>query len=203
MRRPNARRAAWSSNSRMRTRAFTLVEVIVALVVGALVLQSATAITHAIREHSAALHLHVGSMEARRNATRELRTLLQQIDASANEADALLGDGVHVGFTTWCIAPQGWQERCHVSLAWEPDSTPIAQHRVRRGSRRLTLALRTRDRPELIIASNVQRGELRYLASATDGGEWYHTWTTPSVRPLAIALLIDRDTLIFSVGASG
>jgi prepilin-type N-terminal cleavage/methylation domain-containing protein len=172
----------------MRRRAgFTLMEVLVAIVIGAGVVVTARAILVAIGDGTQRLADASAVHDAERNADQLLRTALLQARTLSQDSVSFLGTSRGFVLRSWCPAPGGWTEPCDVTVA-VLDSTPGIVMRL--GLIAADLMVRHADRS----------AELRYLASAANGGTWLRGWSSPSELPLAVGLLIDGDTLMLPVG---
>jgi hypothetical protein len=112
--------------------------------------------------------------------------LVQQTETSANDVDLFSGDERSAQLTTWCLAPGGWSERCHVSLSVQPATAGLA----------LAVAIGS-STVEVRRATSVL--ELRYLANAGKGGTWFRRWGASVSMPQAIGVLTDKDTLILPI----
>lgn len=170
---------------------FTLVEVMVTLVVGALVLLGARAMLEALADQAQAV-ARVASAAARdANATRTLRELVGRIEVGTDSSGLFAGAPLETSFTSWCDVPAGWQERCRVTL------------RVERTPKGVGMYVAVDDATPVLLRDGARRGALRYLASAAGGGQWLRTWGAGITAPVAIGVIFDADTLIIPVGARG
>jgi prepilin-type N-terminal cleavage/methylation domain-containing protein len=171
----------------IRRAGFTLMEVLVAIVVATGVVVTARAILVAIADGTQRLADASAVHDAERNADQLLRTTLLQARTLSQDSVSFLGTPKGFVLHSWCPAPGGWTEPCDVAVA-VLDSTPAVV--VRPG----VLAA------DLIVRRALRSAELRYLASAANGGTWLRTWSSSSDLPLAVGLLIDCDTLMLPVG---
>jgi hypothetical protein len=55
----------------------------------------------------------------------------------------------------------------------------------------------------LIVRERFERCELRYLKDASTRGTWFRSWGTGISAPIAIGVIVDRDTLILRIGERG
>jgi hypothetical protein len=164
-------------------------EIVVALTIGAIIVLAARTLLESLS--SATDHVLTASrqIDADANAERFLRLLAQQIETSSKTEDAFAGDETSTQFTTWCTVPGGWQERCRIALAVEPSN---------QGPRLMTRAINGSLTP-VAVRRAISFLELRYLASASDGGTWFRQWGSSASLPQAIGILIDRDTLVLRI----
>lgn len=172
----------------MRRRAgFTLMEVLVAIVVATGVVVTARAILVAIADGGQRLADASAVQDAERNVDQLLRVALLEARTLSQDSVTFLGTSRGFVLRTWCPAPGGWTEPCDVAVA-VLDSVPAI---VMRPGLLAT---------DLIVRRARQSVELRYLASAANGGTWLRAWSSSSELPLAVGLLIDGDTLMLPVG---
>ncbi len=94
-------------------------------------------------------------------------------------------------FRSWCEVPDGWLERCAVSLGFiELDGEPV-------------LAIRLGDAEPLALRRGFERGEVVYLRDAGNGGTWVRSWGASITAPLAFGVVVDGDTTLVRVGERG
>jgi len=170
---------------------FTLIEVLIALVVSAMVTLGARSLLEATSEHVLRVTRTARRIDADANGERLLHTLVSQIEVASPIDSTFGGDERSVHFASWCNVPRGWLERCRVELTFEQ----IVDGFV------VTAKLST---GEIVV---VRRGRtadgLRYLIDPADGGKWLRQWPNSSTPPLAVGIVIDRDTLIARIGERG
>lgn len=170
---------------------FTLIEVMVALVVSAIVLLGARAMLGAVGDAATRISQEGARLDTSANADRTLRSLVRNLDLGfANDA-VFAGDTRQVTFASWCDMPSGWQERCRVTVAIERRTDGDA------------LVLHTTRGDAIVVRERMRSGSLRYLATVYGGGEWIRTWGVGITAPLAIGILLDGDTLIVPIGERG
>ncbi len=94
-------------------------------------------------------------------------------------------------FHSWCEVPDGWLERCEVSLGLiEVEGAPV-------------LALRMGDGDPVALRRGFAAGEILYLRSAGGGGEWVKRWGASITAPIALGVVLDGDTAIVRIGERG
>lgn len=172
-------------------RGFTLLEVIVALSIGAVVLLTARLVVEATTDGSHRL------IEARRTADEQagrdrwLRSLMRRVDGGTPDDTArFYGDSTRVAFTSWCEAPGGWLEECDGMLA------------VTRADSTVVVVVRTSLDGELVIRRQLSPLSLRYLAPSDTGASWIASWGQSVLPPAAVALF-GSDTTILRIGRRG
>lgn len=170
---------------------FTLIEVVVALVVSAIVMLGARAMLGEVGDDALRISAETRRLDAEANGERMMRSLARQLDLGTGEASQFGGDPRQVSFASWCDVPSGWRERCAVTLTLEPIAGKSA------------LVVRTSKGAALVVRNGVVAGELRYLTTVTAGGEWIRVWGAGITAPLAIGIILDRDTLIVPIGERG
>ena len=162
-----------------------LLEVLIALLIGAVVLLGARALVEGIADNAQHISRHARNSDRTANAIRIARATVGRLRL-VDPDPAFSGDRRTSSFASWCYIPRGWLEPCAARLAVEDSGA----------SERVTLSLSTGERV------SVWRGtaELRYLASAEAGGQWYPLWGSALVPPLAIGIVTDRDTILLPIG---
>jgi len=125
------------------------------------------------------------------NAERVLRSLLARLEVGTDSTRTFGGDERVAHFTTWCDVPAGWQERCQAALALDTADGELA----------LTAALSTGE--SLVLRRGFHAGAFRYLSDAAMGGTWFREWGTGLTAPIALGVILDRDTLIVRIGERG
>jgi len=176
----------------MRRRSgFTLVEVMVALLVGGIVLLGARVMFESLTDqaHRIADAAIVADREA--NADRELRALAGRLEVGTAPGTEFAGDPASATFASWCEVPAGWLERCIVQLSIEHE---------RAGS---ALVARTSLGDTLVLRRGFRGGVIHYLESAVSGGSWIRVWGAGITAPVAFGIFLDRDTLIVRIGERG
>jgi hypothetical protein len=179
------------------------VEVIVAIVIGGIVLLGARALLEVLADEEHRLTVEAAADDARGNGYRTLRSLVGEMEVGTIESGPFSGDPVKMSFTSWCDSPSGWQERCAVTIAFETEGKNPA------------LVARLSEDRRLVVISGFRHGELRYLNSASSGGQWFRQWGRGITAPLAIGVILERgtasgvsnvsatDTLIVRIGERG
>lgn len=170
---------------------FTLIEVVVALVVSAVVLLGARAMLGEVGDDALRIASQARRVDRDANAEREMRRLVGELELGTGEASQFAGDPARASFASWCDAPGGWQERCAVVLEVVPNGA---------GAR---LVVRTSASGAFVVRDSLRSGSLRYLTRVTNGGDWIRVWGAGITAPLAIGVILDADTLIVPIGERG
>lgn len=180
-----------------RRRGFTLVELLVALVVGGFVMLGGRLVFDSVTDGGRRLAEASRRVDVDANGERLVRRSLASLEAGISGGGSFGGDAAHASFTSWCDTPGGWQERCAVKLEITGNT-----HDPRNGGRRgRLLVLRSANAEPVPVWSGFAEGTLQYLVDASNGGSWVQRWEPGLSTPLAIGAIIDGDTLVFRIGA--
>ena len=170
---------------------FTLIEVLVALMIGGLALASAHQILSALSASAGVTEVNGIAADRRVNGEDMLYRLTGRLDVATPGATPFFGADRVAEFSSWCEVPRGWLEACTVVLAVD----------TVRGQPAVTARLD--DSTRLVLIQGFARGAFRYLESADNGGTWQRVWGRGSSAPLAIGVILDGDTLIVPIGTRG
>jgi prepilin-type N-terminal cleavage/methylation domain-containing protein len=96
---------------------FTLIEVMVALAVAAVVVLGARLALEQLADDAGRIIDGAVLADRDANAERLLRSLFRRLEVGTGSAGTFGGDERSMSFTTWCDVPGGWQERCEATLA--------------------------------------------------------------------------------------
>jgi prepilin-type N-terminal cleavage/methylation domain-containing protein len=168
-------------------RGFTLVELLVALSIGAVVLVGARGLLDGLGAHASAVARAMRRIDAEVNAERTARQVLGNIALAPNDAPTFVGSPDQAEFESWCPSERGGLAPCHARMVVTHDA----------GVATLRLALSTGQTLSLLKASSVT---LRYLADASDGGNWTGTWSATQSPPLAVGATAGSSTLFLRIG---
>lgn len=173
---------------------FTILELMVALAIGALAILGARTILTSLADQTDVLTGVTADLDRVANGERILRSLVGSIEISSDPGAGFAGGPGESSFTTWCDTAGGWQERCRVRLVIAPIDSVDTGHV-------LAAIFEGGDGTPLIAASREMR--LLYLGDAANGGTWYSNWARGLSIPLAIGVVTARDTLIVRIGQRG
>jgi len=174
-------------------KAFTLIEIVVAITVGAMILLGASGVMNQLADAARRLHLYAAATDRAANRERDLRELLANVEVGTPGSQPFVGNADSATFSSWCHTPGGWLERCSVILSIEcMETTP--------GSASQSLVVHVGARRDVVMTRYARSARLRYLNGAADGGQWYVQWTAGIRAPLAIGVIMDRDTTFVRVG---
>jgi prepilin-type N-terminal cleavage/methylation domain-containing protein len=181
-----------SRNARRETRAgFTLIEVIVAMTISAMILIGARAMLGEVGDDVLRIRRDAETLDRDANAERTFRGMVDRIELGSGEGNEFAGDPARASFSTWCDVPAGWMERCRVSIDVERIDNKVA-----------IVALPSIGGP-VVLREGLRIGALRYLVSAEGGGSWLTVWGAGITAPLAIGVIAGADTLIVPIGERG
>lgn len=168
---------------------FTLIEVMVAMVVGAVVIMAAHRIFTGVADGAKAVAVARESLDRRVNARRWLKATFLSLEPPFE------GRANRASFTSWQIVPGGWFEKIPTQLVFENhDFFGVT------GGERLQLA------------DSVSDVAFDYLLDPGADTKWVREWISPVSAPLAVRLRIAGcgrrdagcvDTLLFLVKERG
>lgn len=173
-----------------RRDAFTLVEVMVALTLGAAAVLAARMLLESLAAGAVRIERAAEADNRNANGERLLRSLVGQIEVGYQQS-TFSGDETSARFSTWCQSASGWLERCRVSLAIElEDNLP-------------SLVATLGDRERVVLRRARSSLGLRYLVDVRDGGTWFVKWGDGFLTPRAIGVVADADTVVVRIGERG
>ena len=181
-----------------RSAGFTLVEVMVALTIGALVVLVAHQVVVGVVDGAERVRAAREGIERRANAHRLLAEVLSNLEVGTDEPSTYDGRSGWIGdlerdelsFTSWVQHPHGWMERERMVLA------------VREGALLLSIG----DRP-ILLADRVTALGIDHLLEPGADARWVAEWRSPVNAPLAVRVRVTRgavaDTMLYLVGSRG
>lgn len=178
-------------------RGFTLLEVLVAAMVAAVVLLGADLAYEQLAGNAHALAGAARAGDMSRTQELGLRRLVQQIDVSPRTATGAAprtfgGDARRARFTSWCPRPGGWERECDVLLEVVRDTAGIG-----------SVVATTSSGDTAGVVTGKTPTVLRYLLDARNGGNWLAAWGDGPTAPLAIGIIAGTDTTVLRIGARG
>ena len=180
-------------------RGFTLIEVVVALTIGALVVLVAHQLFAAVAERGRTLIAARTALDRAVNARRWLGATFLSLDVGTEGAGGFEGRPDHVVFSTWLLTPDGWFERGQVTLSAE------------QGQLRAAVTPGT----SIALVDSVTDLQLDYLLEPGAESRWVHEWASPVSAPVAVRMRITKagngkwetanavDTLLFLIKERG
>jgi prepilin-type N-terminal cleavage/methylation domain-containing protein len=170
---------------------FTLIEVIVALTISAMILVSARAMLGEVGDDVLRIRRDAEVQDREANAERTVRGMIDRIELGSGDGNEFAGDPARASFSTWCDVPAGWMERCRVSID------------VVRIDNKVAIVANPSIGGPIVLRGGLRTGALRYLVSAEGGGSWLTVWGAGITAPLAIGVIAGSDTLIVPIGERG
>jgi prepilin-type N-terminal cleavage/methylation domain-containing protein len=178
---------------------FTLLELMVAITVGALVVLVAHQLFAAVGDRGWTLIAGRMALDRSANARRWLAATFLSLDVGTDGAGGFDGQPDQAIFSTWLLTPDGWFERRQVTLN-------AAQGQLR--------AAVTPGAPIALVDSVVDL-QLDYLLEPGAESRWVRAWVSPVSAPVAVRMRIAKagcemrdaecvvDTLLFLVKERG
>lgn len=171
---------------------FTLIEVLVALVLGGIILLVVHASLGQLANGERLTVAAATESDRVANGERLLRALVGRVDGATAVPGAVQGTAEETDLTTWCEVPRGWLEHCHVRLSFASGEDGPALRVRLPGSH-----------PSVALIAGFRTGRFLYLSDAHNGGTWLTDWPSKLTTPLALGVVLDRDTLILPIGERG
>jgi prepilin-type N-terminal cleavage/methylation domain-containing protein len=180
-------------------RGFTLIEVLVALTIGAVVVLLAHQLFGAVAERGRTLTGARMALDRAANARRWLDATFLSLDVGTDGASGFEGRPDHAGFTAWLLAPDGWFERCQVTLG------------VEQGRLRAFVTPGT----SIALMDSITDVAFDYLLEPGAESRWVREWVSPVSAPVAVRMRVERagcgmrdaacvvDTLLFLIKERG
>jgi prepilin-type N-terminal cleavage/methylation domain-containing protein len=173
-----------------RPAGFTLVEVMVALVIGGMVISAAAGLLTSLGDRAKAIERAAASADEDANAERQLRTLVANLAPAGDTTHPVIGNGDSVVFRAWCDTAARWLDHCDVRLFFNRRDSVTT----------LNMELGSGYISALELRRDVRRGRLRYLTEVDHRLQWRDAWSE-RYPPTALAVVIESDTLLFPVAA--
>ena len=166
---------------------FTLVEVIVALAIGAVVLVSARALLDGLASHARVTVRMMHTIDDQVNAERMARQIVGNAALAPGQAASFVGTPTEATFESWCPSARGTLEQCHVRLSL-----------VSTGETPTVVLSPSTGQPVTLLSG--RKAQLRYLADPADGGHWEDQWKSIQTPPLALAAGAGGHSLFLRIG---
>ena len=155
---------------RRATLGFTLVEVLVALMIGGTVVLLAHRLFAAATEAARTVASTRAALDREANARRWLQAAALSLDVGQQAGGGFEGRADRLAFSTWLETPDGWFVRRRVALGLD--------------SRGLIAAVDQVD--TLVLADAVHAVAFDYLLEPGADTKWVREWISPVSAPLAI-----------------
>ncbi len=188
LQRANARVTA--RYARQPDRGFTLLELIVALTIGAMVVLMAHRVLRGVIDGAEALQAARNALDHEANGRRMLTSLFGSLDVTADSVE-FRGEPTRVAFTTWHRDGHGFRTRSQVTLMSQDSSL---------------VALGVHQEPLAVLPAVVTL-EVDYLLEYGAQERWVRAWISPASAPAAVRLRLARgthvDTVLLVIGGRG
>lgn len=160
-----------------------MLELVIALAVGGIVVLLTHAVTVTLADAAERVVRSRVEMDSTANALRSLRQWLLMVEGGSSRFTGLPAE---VSFTTWCVVPAGWLERCSLVIA--PDTSGGLIARPSLGE-------------EIVVLRGVPRRPFLYLTDPAHGGTWFERWGQGVTVPAALGIVTGQDTVILRLGS--
>lgn len=170
-------------------RGFTLIEVMIALALSALVVFLAHQVFTGVIDGAARLGERRSILDREANARRSLTEMFGSLDVGTEGSGGFAGYAERVEFATWQRVPEGWLELRRVILEEEHSGFVV------------------RSGVSVTLRDGVKGVEFDYLLEPGADAVWAREWVSQLSAPVAVRVRImhitDVDTLLFMVGPRG
>jgi prepilin-type N-terminal cleavage/methylation domain-containing protein len=170
---------------------FTLLELMLALAISITVILVARAMVEQLNVADRRLDLATRAESRARNRSLMLARAFDRLEVGTDTLRTFAGDVGTMTFTSWCDTAGGWLERCRMRLAIDTTS----------GSGRLLLQSSLGD--SVVLRGNFIDGSFRYIDDAESARAWVWRWGPGVNAPTMIAIISDRDTILYRIGPRG
>jgi len=155
---------------------FTLIDVLVALTIGAVVVLLAQQLFAAVAERGKTLVAARTALDRSANARRWLEATFLSLDVGTEGAAGFDGRPDHVAFASWLLTADGWFERRTVSLARDNDR----------------LVASVAPGQPIAFMDSVTELALDYLLEPGAESRWVREWVSPVSAPVAVRMRIAK-----------
>jgi len=155
---------------------FTLVEVLVALTIGAIVVLLAHELFGAVAERGRTLTSARTALDRSANAHRWLDATFLSLDVGTDGAGGFDGRADQATFSTWLLTADGWFERRQVTLGAEQEHL---QAGVTPGT-------------AIALMDSVTDLQFDYLLEPGAESRWVREWVSPVSAPVAVRMRITK-----------
>jgi hypothetical protein len=166
----------------------TLIELIAAIAIAGIVLLGAILLLDVVDDNSMRLRRDVSQSNDSVATAHLVAQLLSNASLGSDSMEGFAGSSRDLSFWTRCADPRGWNARCHSTLTLADARDGAVLRASARGANEQTLG--------------------RYRASAyfqyfdVDHERWRASWNATATMPAALAIVSDRDSTIYSIGAA-
>lgn len=175
---------------RPERRGFTVLELIVALTLTALVVSGARGMLVALQDGADLAASASVAADLQRNSTGLLRDLLARTESGGRSGTGFEGGPTGLSFDTWCDSADGELVRCRAVLAIVSLGSP----------RRSGLSLTLDASPPIDLRLGGEPDAFAFQERTVDGATWLPEWGRSLRTPTAIGVVMHEDTTFFLVG---
>ena len=172
-------------------RGFTLIEVVVALVLGATIVLVAHRLCAALLDWAAHLTATTERLDREANGRRVLVAAVESIDISSAGTEGFAGGPSGVRFSSWAVDVHGWPALRSLTL----------------GIQGRALVLDGLDCGPVAVADSVDFVTIDYLLELGEDARWMRSWSSALSVPVALRVRIEAaarsDTLLLAIGPRG
>jgi prepilin-type N-terminal cleavage/methylation domain-containing protein len=179
--------------SRHAPRGYTLLEIVVALALAAVVVQTGAGVLDQVATHGR--HIDHDATSITRTGTGDLllARLIADATTSTDTTQQFAGDPRAIEFTTRCERPAGFSASCRMTLSIDAtaDSSAIIARSI--DGRLLHL---------LTLRRQLGSASFVFLHPSRHDSSWTTHWQTAVTLPAAVAVTTPHDTLILPIGVA-
>jgi prepilin-type N-terminal cleavage/methylation domain-containing protein len=171
---------------------FTLIEVLVAIIITAMVALLSHQIAGTVADHARRARDVRRATDREGNAYALLRSAFLSLEVGRDSAPAFLGNADRLQFSTWLTTADGWPERRTLELAlrshrWVASAPPDA---------------------DVVLAEGLVDLHFDFLVTAGAAPTWVRQWESTVSAPLAVRIRVTwavgpSDTLLFLIKSRG
>lgn len=170
------------------SRGFTLIEVVIALAVGAIAVLSAQVVLAGATRAYGRLGAFWASGAERAIAHRWLEDASYSLSVGGPNDHEFEGTANRMVASAWVLVPQGWRERQLITLRQVGDDVVLDQVVGR-----------------IVIAQRVAAMRLSYRQGRGGADQWVEGWRSPVAAPVAVRMALQfqdgsRDTAVLLTG---
>lgn len=179
------------SKRSQRRAAFTILDVMLALVIGFVVVLTARELLVQLTLSDTRLE-DAARKEARaRNSQRYLVDLMSRLEVGTDSTRTFTGEPTQAAFTSWCAVPRGWLERCDATLVVDTTAHPNV------------MFVATTRGDTVLLKRGAEQTSFRYFTDPEDPDTWVFHWGHGISAPVGIAIITPFDTTLIRIGTRG
>jgi hypothetical protein len=188
---PHVRRKA--DRSRARGAGFSLLEIVLAIGIVAVVVTMAGVVMHTLGKGHTTLTQATHAHDREMNGWRMLRGLAARAELRVTGEDRFQGSENGMDLPTWCPSAGGWMERCLTSVFLGSAA----------GHERMRVVVGNGTAFDVPLVDSGAGPEFRFIRVSPDRLDWAPRWSSTSTLPSAVAIVSGRDTIVLRIGERG